>query len=335
MALSILVAGGAGYIGSHMVKMLCEAGHDVVTLDNLSTGHRDAVLGGAFVHADLLDKPGLAAAFARHRVDVVMHFASCCYVGESVEHPRLYYRNNVVAAINLLDVMLDTGVHKLVFSSSCATYGLPETETISESHPRCPVNPYGRTKLVVEQILADYAHAYGLRSVSLRYFNAAGSDPEAQLGERHEPETHLIPLALEEAVRVRLGGDPAATRLRIYGDDYATPDGTCIRDYVHVHDLCRAHLVAAERLASERCAGAEAYNLGTGRGFSVRSVIDACARVSEASIRYQVVARRPGDPPALVADARKAERVLGWKPQFVDLEPIIATAWRYRMGRQP
>ena len=326
---TVLVAGGAGYIGSHMVKLLSREDCHVVTLDNLSEGHRDAVVAGAFIEGDLLRPGDLSDAFRAHRIDMVMHFAANCYVGESVQDPRKYYRNNVAGTLNLLNAMLEAGVTKFVFSSSCASYGVPQTDSIDESHPQHPVNPYGRTKLMVEQVLADYAPAYRLQSVSLRYFNAAGCDPEGQLGERHDPETHLIPLVLREALRVKKGGDPAATQLRVNGDDFATPDGTCIRDYIHVADLCRAHLLAGERLMEQRAAGAEAYNLGIGKGFSVKEVIEVCRKVTGAPIEYKVAGRRPGDPPRLVANADKARRELGWTPEYVDLVSIVETAWRY------
>ncbi len=329
MNATVLVVGGAGYIGSHMVKMLAQEGHTVVTLDNLSTGHRDAVVDGAFIEGDLLREADLDRVFSAQPIDVVMHFAAHCYVGESVQSPRKYYRNNVSGTLDLLNAMFDAGVSKFVFSSSCATYGVPMMDSMDESHPQRPVNPYGRTKLMVEQVLADYAHAYGLRSVSLRYFNAAGSDPEGALGERHDPETHLIPLVLREALRVKKGGDPAATALRVYGGDFDTPDRTCVRDYVHVHDLCRAHLIAIRRLLEGRVEGAEAYNLGIGRGFSVKEVINICRAITGIDIRYLIEGRRAGDPPRLVADATKAREVLGWMPEYVEIEKIIETAWRY------
>jgi len=325
----VLVVGGAGYIGSHMVKMLARHGYETITFDNLATGYRDSVVSGDFFAGDLVERRDIARAFEEHAVDVVMHFAAFCYVGESVEHPRKYYRNNVLGALNLLDAMLDAGVKKIVFSSTCSTYGIPETDTISELHPQRPVNPYGRTKLAIEQALADYARAYGLQSVSLRYFNAAGCDPEGELGERHDPETHLIPLVLREALRVKRGGDPTATELRVNGDDFDTPDGTCVRDYVHVQDLCRAHLIATQWLVEGKVKGAEAYNLGIERGFSVKDVIETCRAVTGIDIRYRVAERRPGDPPRLVANAAKARDVLRWKPEFTDLASIVETAWRY------
>jgi UDP-glucose-4-epimerase GalE len=324
---TILVVGGAGYIGSHMVKMLGRAGARVVTFDNLSRGHADAVTSGRLNRGDLLSPADVAAVFARHPIDLVMHFAAFCYVGESVESPGMYYQNNVIGSLNLLDAMLDAGVDRLVFSSTCATYGLPRSDLMDESHPQQPVNPYGRSKLAVEQALSDFATAYGFESIALRYFNAAGCDPEGELGERHDPETHLIPLVLREARRARSGG--GGTRLQVYGDDFETPDGTCIRDYVHVQDLCEAHLLAARRLLGGKVEGFEAYNLGTEQGCSVKEVITAARQATGEDIRYRVAARRPGDPHRLVASAAKARKVLGWSPRSSDLRTILDTAWRY------
>jgi UDP-glucose-4-epimerase GalE len=328
-ALSVLVVGGAGYVGSHMVKLLLAEGHEVTVLDNLSRGHRDAVQSARFVQADLLDPASLASAFAGKRYDVVMHFAAFCYVGESVRKPQEYYRNNVVGSLNLLDAMREASVDKLVFSSTCATYGDPVEVPMRETHPQRPINPYGATKLAVETILRDYACAYGSSSVSLRYFNAAGSDPEGRIGERHDPETHIIPLTLQEALRVRAGGDPAATGLTVHGNDYDTPDGTCIRDYVHVDDLAAAHLAAAERMQDGSLVGAHAYNLGTESGFSVLDVIQSGRKATGVPIQYKVGPRRPGDPPRLVADSRAAREALGWVPRYRDLDAIVQTAWKW------
>lgn len=325
----VLVVGGAGFIGSHMVKMLAALGHGVVTLDNLSTGHKDAVVSGVLVKGDLLCEEKLRAVFAEHPVNVVMHFAGNINVGESVRHPRQYYSNNVKGTLNLLDAMLDAGVTRLVFSSSCATYGLPQKEVLDEFHPQWPVNPYGWSKLMVEQMLSDFSVAYGLKSISLRYFNAAGSDSEGVLGERHNPETHLIPLVLQEALRVKRGGDPGATTLRVYGDDFNTPDGTCVRDYIHVEDICRGHLAAFHRLVEAPLANAEAFNLGSESGFSVKEIVDVCRRVTGVDIHYVVEGRRQGDPPKLVADASKARKVLGWTPTYLKMEDIVGTAWNY------
>ncbi len=320
---SILVVGGAGYIGSHMVALLLDAGYRVVTLDNLSTGHRDAVLGGEFVHADLADRAALDRLFAERRFDAVMHFASFIQVGESVRAPAKYYENNVTNTLNLLDAMVAQDVRRFIFSSSAAVYGDPIAVPIPEDHPKQPINPYGRTKWMVEQILADYDRAYGLKSVSLRYFNAAGADPAGRLGERHEPETHLIPLILRAAA----GRAPA---VKIFGRDYDTPDGTCIRDYVHVTDLADAHRLALERLLDG--GDSAVYNLGNGNGFSVAEVIEAARRVTGRDIVVSDAPRREGDPPRLVADARRAKSVLGWRPHFDALETIIAHAWAWEQG---
>jgi UDP-glucose-4-epimerase GalE len=325
----ILVVGGAGYIGSHMVKMLKGKGHHVTVFDNLSRGFRDAVMTDDFVRGDLLNAAEVRNLFQGRTFDVVMHFSALCYVGESVHYPLMYYRNNVEGTLNLLNVMKEAGVDKLVFSSSCTVYGVPGAIPITEGQPKSPVNPYGWTKLFVEQMLNDSAHAHGLRSISLRYFNAAGLDPEGVLGERHNPETHIIPLVLKEALRVQHGGKPEDTTLHVFGDDYDTPDGTCIRDYIHVQDLCDAHMAAMDRLLEDKSKGAEAFNLGNGKGFSVRQVIDACRRVTGVDIRYKIAGRRLGDPPRLVGSAEKAKRLLGWNPVYIELDRIIETAWRW------
>jgi UDP-glucose-4-epimerase GalE len=333
---SVLVVGGAGYIGSHMVKRLARSGHAVTTLDNLSLGHRDAVVAGDFVHGDLLDEDGLARLFGRRRFDLVMHFAASAAVGESVQHPRAYYSNNVVGALNLLGAMLDAGVRRFIFSSTCATYGVPEEIPITESHPQRPINPYGNTKLVIERALADYGAAYGLSSVALRYFNAAGCDREGELDERHSHETHLIPLILREAARVEAGGDRDATTLTVFGDDYPTADGTCVRDYIHVDDLCGAHLLAAERLLRGGAVnGFDCFNLGNGAGSSVLQVIAAARAVTGVDFVYRVAGRRPGDPPVLVGSAAKAAEVLGWRPEIPHIAEIVETAWRAMKRRGP
>lgn len=335
---SVLVVGGAGYIGSHMVKRLDRAGYRVVTLDNLSLGHRDAVVAGELWVGDLMDREALSRVFAAHRFDLVMHFAASARVGESVAEPRKYYANNVVGALNLLDAMLDAGVRRLIFSSTCATYGVPEEVPITEGHPQRPINPYGNTKLVIERALADYGPAYGLKSVALRYFNAAGCDREGDLDERHDPETHLIPLVLREARRVASGGDREATTLTVFGDDYPTADGTCVRDYIHVEDLCEAHLLAGERILRDQGAsgGMEFYNLGNGSGNSVLEVISAAREVTGVDFLYKVAGRRAGDPPVLVGSCKKAAAELGWKPAIPLIEDIVGTAYRAmvrRLGR--
>lgn len=316
--MKILVVGGAGYIGSHMVKLLARAGHDATTFDNLSTGHRDAVKYGHFIEGDLADCAALDALFRGHRFDGVMHFASFIQVGESVSEPAKYYRNNVTNTQNLLDAMIAHGVKCFIFSSTAAIFGEPEYTPIDEAHPKRPINPYGRSKLMVEEILADYDHAYGLKSVCLRYFNAAGADPEGELGERHEPETHLIPLVLQAASGKRDG-------ITVFGNDYDTPDGTCIRDYVHVQDLCAAHLLAVEYLGSG--SPSNAFNLGNGNGHSIREVLDIACRVCGTPFAVIDGARRAGDPARLVADSKKARGELGWRPERFELATIIEDAW--------
>ena len=319
--LNILVVGGAGFIGSHMVKMLGQMACRVTTLDDLSSGHRDAVLCGDFMQGDMGDRSVLDAVLSRG-FDAVMHFASFIQVGESVHNPALYYQNNVVKTLALLDAMRAHGVKNFVFSSTAATFGEPQYSPMDEKHPQQPVNPYGRTKLMVEQVLADYAQAYGLRSVSLRYFNAAGADPEGQLGERHEPETHLIPLVLQ----VASGRRP---HLQVFGRDYDTHDGTCVRDYVHVEDLCSAHWLALQSLMAGHGADCQAYNLGSGHGFSVQEVIETAQKVSGRSVAVIDSPRRTGDPSRLVADPTLARQKLGWQPQFSELRTLLEHAWRW------
>jgi UDP-glucose 4-epimerase len=317
---TILVVGGAGYIGSHMVKRLLQAGREVIVLDNFSTGHRDAVVGGRLVEGDLGDAVLLDELFRGHRVEAVMHFAALLRVDESVVHPERYYANNVTRTLALLDAMVRHNVKRFVFSSSCAVFGEPAVDVIDESLPLNPITPYGETKRIVEQALDFYERAHGMRAMSLRYFNAAGADPEGQLGERHEPETHLIPLVLRAA-----SGRLAA--VSIYGDDYDTPDGTCLRDYVHVTDLCDAHLLALDKL--DAGATTAQYNLGSGTGFSVREIIAAAEQVTGTTIATRVAPRRPGDPPRLVADNRRARAELRWQPRYPDLESIIGHAWAW------
>jgi UDP-glucose 4-epimerase len=304
--------------------MLARAGHEPVTLDNFSTGHRDAVVAGSLVEGDLADRGLLDRTLASGGYDAVMHFASFIEVGESVRDPGKYYRNNAFHALNLLDAMAAHGVRTFIFSSTAAIFGEPRYVPIDEAHPQAPISPYGTSKLMVERMLADYERAHGLRSMALRYFNAAGADPEGALGERHEPETHLIPLVLQA-----VAGRRAA--VEVYGTDYDTPDGTCIRDYVHVEDLCRAHLAALERLAAG--APSAAYNLGNGRGFSVREVIEAAGRVAGRPVPVRYAARRPGDAARLVADPRAARAALGWFPQHPDLDTIVAHAWNWERRR--
>jgi UDP-glucose-4-epimerase GalE len=331
---TVLVIGGAGYIGSHMVLALQDAGLRPVVFDNLSRGHADAVPAGVpLVVGDLRRPQDIEAALLLHRPDVVMHFAALAYVGESVAEPELYYDNNVIGTLHLLAALRRHGPARLVFSSTCATYGEPDANPIEETHPQRPINPYGRSKLVIEQALADYAHAYGLASVSLRYFNAAGCDPAGRAGERHHPETHLIPLVLQEALRLRAGGAPGQTQLQVFGSDFPTPDGSCVRDYIHVSDLCHAHLLAAQRLLQGQATGAEAYNLTNGVGFSVLQVIAACRAVTGQPVQYRAMPRRPGDPATLVGSAAGAARVLGWQPRHTQLAQIIASAWAWLQAR--
>jgi len=321
---TILVTGGAGYVGSHACKALAAAGHTPVTYDNLSRGHREFARWGPLEVGDLGDAAKLDAVFARHRIEAVMHFAALAYVGESVEQPALYYRNNVGGTLELLEAMRRAGVQRLVFSSTCATYGVPERMPITEDLPQQPINPYGATKLMIERVLRDYDPAYGLRSVALRYFNAAGCDPDGEVGEDHEPETHLIP-------RVLMAADGMLPRIDVFGTDYPTPDGTCLRDYIHVADLADGHVRALDYL--QRGGASTAINLGTGRAFSVREVIAAAERVTGRRIPVHEGPRRAGDPPVLVADATRARTVLGFAPRFTEIEPIVATAWRWHERR--
>jgi UDP-glucose 4-epimerase len=317
--IKVLVIGGAGYIGSHMVKMLGQYGCRVTTLDDLSSGHSDALLYGNFIkgnfaNIDILNST-LSGGF-----DVVIHFASFIQVGESVVHPDIYYQNNFVNTMILLNAMRTHGINKFIFSSTAATFGEPQYIPIDERHPQLPINPYGRTKLMVEQLLADYDAAYGVKSVCLRYFNAAGADPEGQLGERHDPETHLIPLVLQAASGKR-------SHISVFGQDYDTPDGTCIRDYVHVQDLCAAHWLALQSLL--KGAQSQSYNLGNGDGFSVQEVIQTAEKVTGNIIPIVSSPRRSGDPARLVADSKLVRERLGWSPQFADLSTIIAHAWKW------
>ncbi len=315
--MAILVVGGAGYIGSHAARALRRAGYDVIIYDNLSTGHRRLAEGFELVVGDIGDEAKLRPALAR--ADAVMHFAAHAYVGESVENPRKYFRNNVESALHLLNATLDAGIRRFVFSSTCAVYGIPAKIPITEDTPREPVNPYGTSKLFFEHALEAYGEAYGLKSARLRYFNAAGADESGEIGELHDPETHLIPLALAAAA-------PGKAQLQVFGSDYPTPDGTCIRDYIHVNDLAEAHVRALQHL--EKGGDSVALNLGTGRGHSVLEVIQAAETAVGRPVRRQVGPRRAGDPPVLVANAAKAETTLGWKAKY-SLSEIVSTAWAW------
>ena len=318
--MQVLVTGGAGFIGSHVAKLLSSLGITPIVLDNLSTGHQEFVRWGPFVQGDVGDRGLLRRVVRDHTIDGVIHFAASAYVGDSMLRPRQYFDNNVVQTLALLDELLDAGIDQVVFSSSCATYGIPDTLPITEKQPQHPVNPYGETKLFGERMLHAYDQAYGLRSVALRYFNAAGAHPDGTLGEIHTPETHLIPLTIDAA----LGRGGA---LKLFGTDYHTPDGTAIRDFIHVSDLASAHVAALGYLAD----GGEsvALNLGTGRGYSVREVIATVEAVGNRPVPIEECERRPGDPPMLVADSGQARKVLGWEPQFTDLGEIVATAWSW------
>lgn len=315
---NILVVGGAGYIGSHMSKYLAKRGYNPVVLDNLCNGHREAVRYGPFIERSISDSSLLEQIFSKYRISAVMHFAAYCYVGESVAEPAKYYRNNVANTVNLLDVMVKNNINKFIFSSSCAIYGEPIEIPITEQHPQNPINPYGKGKLMIERILEDFKSAYSLEYVSLRYFNAAGADPDGDLGEDHRPETHLIPLVL----KVAMGQQKEIT---VFGDDYPTNDGTCIRDYIHTVDLVQAHFLALERLLNGASGGV--YNLGNGNGHSVKEVIDVAKYITGRSIPLRIANRRPGDPAVLIGSSEKAIKELRWEPKFPDLSTIIETAW--------
>jgi UDP-arabinose 4-epimerase len=317
---TILVTGGAGYVGSHCCKAFARAGWTVVTFDNLSRGHREFVRYGDLIVGDLLNREDLDRAIAKTRPDVVAHFAALSFVGESVEKPELYYRNNVTGTLNLIEAMRAGGVERLLFSSTCATYGMPVRTPIDESHPQSPINPYGWSKLFVEQMLKDFAAANPFRYVALRYFNAAGADADGEIGERHEPETHAIPLAIRGA----LSSDYTFT---IFGNDFDTRDGTCVRDYIHVADLADAHRLAIEYLMRDE--PSNIFNLGTGVGTTVAEIVAAVEKVAGKSFPRRVGPRRAGDPPALVAAAEKARDILGWEPKHSSIDNIIATAWRW------
>ena len=323
----ILVTGGAGYIGSHAVMALQPAGYEAIVLDNLVYGHRDLVervLQVELVVGDTCDRALLDRLFGQHDIAAVMHFAAYAYVGESVSMPAKYYHNNVVGTLTLLEAMLAASIQQFVFSSTCATYGVPTQIPIPEDHPQKPINAYGASKLMVERILADFDRAYDFKSVCFRYFNAAGADPTGLLGEDHEPETHLLPLVLFAALGKR-------ESISIFGTDYPTPDGTCIRDYIHVSDLATAHVLGLDYLLQ---GGKSAvFNLGNGNGFSVKQAIETARRVTGREIKAVECDRRPGDPPALVGSAEKAAQILGWQPQYPDLNTIIAHAWQWHQRR--
>ncbi|WP_029896926.1 UDP-glucose 4-epimerase GalE [Desulfohalovibrio reitneri] len=318
--MSVLVVGGAGYIGSHTAKALAASGREVAVLDNLSTGHEEFLRWGEFVRADILDDPAsLAALLAERGVKAVMHFASLIQVGESMAEPGSYYRTNLCGVLNLLEGMRNAGVDKLIFSSSAAVYGNPRSVPLTEDHPLLPINPYGWTKRMAEQMMADFGAAHGLRSVSLRYFNAAGASADGEIGEWHDPESHLIPIVLDAALGRR-------EHVAVYGDDYDTPDGTCVRDFIHVEDLAEAHLLALERL--EEGGESAAYNLGVGSGRSVLEVIETVRGVTGRPVEVVTADRRPGDPPRLVASSSRAESELGWRP-VKGLEEMVESAWKW------
>ena len=319
--MKVLVAGGAGYIGSHCVRQLQFSGHDPIVVDNLAYGHRGAVAQDVpFFQADIGDVSEMGKILHQSEAEAVMHFAAFCFVGESVEKPLKYYKNNVTATLHLLEAMRTTGVKKFIFSSTCATYGEPEKLPMDESTPQLPINPYGNTKLAVEYALRDLANAGILSYAAFRYFNASGAAEDGSIGEDHDPETHLIPLAIEAATGQR-------PPLKVFGEDYPTPDGTCLRDYVHVDDLSQAHILALDKI--DNPGTSLEYNLGTGEPQSVKQVIDTVSEVLERKVPWESAPRRPGDPPALYADATKAQKELGWEPKFKTLRPIIETAWKW------
>jgi len=321
----VLVTGGAGYIGSHTAKVLAGAGYVPVVFDNLSSGHRWAVQWGPLVEGDLADVGLIRRTLVQYNIEAVIHFAASAYVGESMAVPEKYFRNNVINTLNLLEAMLAVGVGNFIFSSSCATFGIPGRTPVPDDHPQRPVNPYGESKLFIEQVLGWYGKAHGFKSVALRYFNAAGADPEGNLGEDHSPETHLVPLAIGAA----LGRFPY---LEVYGTDYDTPDGTAIRDYVHVMDLAEAHVLALRHLL-DGCSDS-AFNLGVGRGYSVREVVAAVANLVHARVPVRERPRRPGDPPVLVAESTRATEVLGWRPRYPQLDTIVASALSWHAARR-
>lgn len=322
--MAVLICGGAGYIGSHVNKELNRQGYETVVFDNLIYGHRQAVKWGTFVKGDLKNAGEIDAVFKAHKIDAVLHFAAYAYVGESVLDPEKYYFNNVANTLNLLHAMREHGCDRIVFSSTCATYGQPEAMPIVEDMPQRPINPYGATKLMVERILRDYGRAYGLRYAVLRYFNAAGADPEGEIGEDHDPETHLIPLVLDAASGKRPG-------IKVFGSDYPTRDGSCVRDYIHVTDLASAHILALRAL--ERGGESDCFNLGNTLGTSVLEVVDAVKRVTGRDFKVELAPRRPGDPATLVGSNEKARRVLGWEPKYADIDTIVEHAWRWYQNK--
>jgi len=322
----VIVTGGAGYIGSHTCKALADAGYSPVVVDNLSSGHEWAVKWGPLERGDIRDAAFLDGVFKKWAPHAVIHFAGLIQVGESVQRPDIYYDNNVVGTLVLLGSMRRHNVQRIVFSSTCAIFGLPEHSPLAENLPKNPINPYGASKAMVEQLLADHAHAYGLHAAALRYFNASGADPSGVIGEAHEPESHLIPIAIEVAQKRR-------AELQVFGDDYATPDGTCIRDYIHVADLADAHVRAVKWLDDHP--GFSTFNLGNGCGYSVRDVIQMVEKVSGLPVPVRMADRRAGDPPELVADSRRAQEILGWRPATPSLEDIVATAWRWHQRQLP
>ena len=318
--MAILVCGGAGYIGSHINKQLYKEGYETIVFDNLIYGHKEAVKWGKLVVGDLKNVDEIEAVFKNNQIDAVFHFAAYAYVGESVDHPEKYYYNNVANTLNLLHVMMKYGCNKIIFSSTCATYGEPEKVPITEDMPQNPINPYGATKLMVERIFQDYHKAYGLQYVVLRYFNAAGADPDGEIGESHNPETHIIPLVLDAASGKR-------PDIKVFGTDYDTPDGSCIRDYIHVYDLATAHLLALHHLEAGK--ESQFFNLGNEKGTSVLEVVDSVKRVTRRNLKVTLTDRRPGDPAKLVGSSQKAQEVLGWKPIYGDIDAIVRHAWKW------
>jgi len=318
----ILIVGGAGYIGSYVNKLLNKMGYKTIVFDNLSNGHIEFVKWGKFYKGDLGNIDDIEKVFMENKIDCVMHFSAYAYVGESVTNPQKYYKNNVSNTLNLLDLMIKYGVKKFIFSSTCSIYGIPIQIPIPEDHPQNPVNPYGKTKFMVEEILKDYDKAYGLKYVSFRYFNASGADPECEIGEWHDPETHLIPLSIYNALGI-------TENITVFGTDYPTPDGTCIRDYIHVNDIAKAHILGFKYLMSEN--KSDFFNLGNGNGFSVKEILDIVSMISGKKLNIVYGKRREGDPPILVGSSKKAYEILGWKPEFDKISDIIETAYRWHL----